>query len=126
MEGVSLTTVVTELEDQTGDAIERRVAVALGPGIPIPSLLALGSTTVARGRAGQAMHIWNTLAEGPYDDLEDTERRFATTKWHRIPIVRGLELHVHEGHPLASHAMESREIAKAVRLAINRIMLESQ
>jgi DNA-binding transcriptional MerR regulator len=125
MEGVSLNTVVKELADQAGDTIERRVAVALGPSIPAPSLLALGGPGVARGRAGQAMHMWNTLAEGSHDDLEHTERRFVATKWHRIPVVRGLELHVHEGHPLAAHTVDSSDIAKAVRLAINRILRES-
>ena len=122
MEGASLTTIGEELKERAGDVIERRVAAALGPGIAPPSRLSLHNPQATRGRSGRAIHAWNALAQTA-DEQSATGRRFATTKWHRIPIVRGLELHIHEGHPVAKHTNRSDEIADAVRVAVNRVIL---
>jgi DNA-binding transcriptional MerR regulator len=125
MEGAPLTRIAGELEQQTGDVIERRVASALGPGIAAPSQLAVANPETARGRAGRALHSWAAVREGvPSNGADGT--RFATTKWHRIPIVRGLELHVHEGHPLAKHVPDSQDIADAVRIAVNRVLMRDE
>ena len=122
MEGAPLSNIARELEAQTGDVIERRVAAALGPSIALPSRLSLRDPTTTRGRAGRAIHTWNALGKIA-DDGSETGKRFALTKWHRIPIVRGLELNIHEGHPAANHIARSSEIADAVRLAVNRVLL---
>ena len=122
MEGTPLAKIAKELGAQTGDVIERRVAAALGPNITPPSHLTLPDPQATRGRSGRAIHAWNALGQIAEAGSE-TSRRFATTKWHRIPIVRGLELHVHEGHPIAKHIARSNEIADAVRVAVNRALM---
>jgi DNA-binding transcriptional MerR regulator len=126
MEGAQLSRIARELEEQTGDVIERRVASALGPSVPFPSRLSIANPETARGKVGRAIHSWSALGEGTGHGGTVSGRRFATTKWHRIPIVRGLELHVHEGHPLAKHIPESEDIADAVRLAVNRVLMNDE
>lgn len=126
MEGATLSQVSVELEDLTGDVMERRVAAALGASLPAPSRLPLRDPEAARGRSGRAIHTWNALGDQLGADAGEGGRGFATTKWHRLPIVRGLELHVHEGHPLAKHADRGAEIADAIRLAINRVLTPTE
>ncbi len=126
MEGAQLSQIDRELEDQTGDVIERRVASALGPSEPFPSRLSIENPEAARGQVGRAIHSWSARGEGTGPGGAESGKRFATTKWHRIPIVRGLELHVHEGHPLAKHIPESEDIADAVRLALNRVLMSDE
>lgn len=118
MEGASLERLSREVAGITGDIVERRVAAALGTGLPSPNLLAIRGASNARGRAGQAMHFWSASAD-------DEAQRFAATKWHRIPVVRGVELHLHEGHPLATQIARRGDIANAVRLAINRVLVDA-
>src|SRR5206468_10577815 len=36
MEGVTLAAITREMQDQTGDILERRAAQTLGPGLPLP------------------------------------------------------------------------------------------
>ena len=126
MEGAQLSQIAQELEDQTGDVIERRVASAMGPSVPFPSRLSIANPEAARGKVGRAIHSWSALGEGTGHGGAESGKRFATTKWHRVPIVRGLELHVHEGHPLAKHIPESEDIADTVRLAVNRVLMSDE
>jgi hypothetical protein len=126
MEGAALSKIARELEEQTGDVIERRVASALGPSVAPPSRLAIANPESARGRAGKAIHSWTVTGEGREQGRPENGQRFATTKWHRVPVVRGLELHVHEGHPLAKHIGEAQDIADAVRLAVNRVLMRDE
>jgi hypothetical protein len=42
MEGATLAEIAVELGQTTGDILERRVAAALGPTLPTPTLLPLG------------------------------------------------------------------------------------
>src|SRR5437870_5844135 len=41
MEGTTLATIIKEMQDQTGDVLERRAAQALGASLPVPDRLAL-------------------------------------------------------------------------------------
>ena len=91
-----------------------------------PSRLAIANPESARGRAGKAIHSWTVTGEGREQGRPENGKRFATTKWHRVPVVRGLELHVHEGHPLAKHIGEAQDIADAVRLAVNRVLMRGE
>src|SRR6266568_1493290 len=43
MEGTTLATIIKEMQDQTGDVLERRAAQALGASLPVPDRLALKS-----------------------------------------------------------------------------------
>ncbi len=125
MEGVPLSRIGTELEEHMGDIVERRVASALGSGVIPPSRLSIANPEAARGRAGRAIHAWARLGESS-DRPAESGKGFASTKWHRVSVVRGLELHVHEGHPLARYIGQSQDIADAVRLAVNRLVMSDE
>ena len=125
MEGVPLSQIGTELDEHTGDIVERRVASALGSGVIPPSRLSIANPEAARGRAGRAIHAWARLDESP-DRLAESGKGFTSTKWHRVPVARGLELHVHEGHPLAEYIGQSQDIADTVRLAVNRLLMKDE
>jgi DNA-binding transcriptional MerR regulator len=120
MEGATLATITKELTELTGDVLERRVAAALGLGLPPPSRLPLTPQDAApRGRAGRALRAWLTeVAEEP--------QQLARGRWHHIPVARGMELHVHEDHPLARRGVVAQEIADAIRLATARLLAEAE
>jgi len=119
MEGVTLSQIGHELEELSGDVLERRVAASLGPGLPAPRQLPLTSQDrPAWGRSGRALRAW--LVE---DEENGTEDRVAKgTKWRRLPISRGVELHLNENHPLLQLGEREGDIADAVRLAVARIL----
>jgi hypothetical protein len=115
MEGATLAAIEEELVETAGDALERRVAAALGPNLPAPGQLPLtGQDTPPRGRAGQALRALARPREDPGDS------RDAST-WHRMWVGEGIELHLREDHPLIQGHMEA-QTADAVRLAIGRIV----
>ncbi len=117
MEGGTLADIGTELAETTGDVLERRVAAALGPGLPPPSQLPLtGENGQPRGRAGQALRAWTPAA--PESDGDD--RTPAT--WQRLQVADGVELHVRQDHLLARHPELQGQATDAVRLAIGRIL----
>src|ERR1041384_3109668 len=59
MEGTTLATIIKEMQDQTGDVLERRAAQALGASLPVPDRLALKSKgTPPRGKSGRALTAW--------------------------------------------------------------------
>ncbi len=70
-----------------------------------------------RGRAGQALRTW---ANTPAAENEPEEE--PATKWNRIGVSRGIELHLREDHPLARQPGREREIADAIRLAVARVL----
>ncbi len=125
MEGVRLSQIGTELEEHAGDIVERRVASALGSGVIPPSRLSIANPQAARGRAGRAIHAWARLGDAP-DRPAEIGKGFANTKWHRVPVISGLELHVHDGHPLAKYIGQGPDIADAVRLAVNRLLMRDE
>jgi hypothetical protein len=88
-EGQSLDTIRAELRDVTGDALERKIALALAP--------ALG--------AGADIAIAHD------DDM--------ALRWHRLPVVDGIELLVREDSP-AAHEDAAIAIREAVRAALGR------
>ena len=119
MEGATLTAITAELPQMTGDVLERRVAAALGAGLPTPDQLPMdGDQTAARGRAGKALHVrlmGATRLAGASPAAPDP---LEPTTWHRIPVAPGIVLEVSTEHPLAQHAGRFRELAHAVRLAL--------
>jgi hypothetical protein len=70
-EGQSLDTIKGEMQDVTGDALERRIALSLAP-----ALTSGAHETVAHD-----------------DDM--------SLRWHRLPVADGIELHVREDSPAA-------------------------
>ena len=115
MEGGTLAQITKEMHDQTGDVLERRAAQALGTSLPAPDHLPLQSTGAPpRGRSGRAMSAW--IARDAVRDAADS------TTWRRIPLSRGLELHVDAAHPLARVGPGDATLADAVRQAITRLL----
>jgi DNA-binding transcriptional MerR regulator len=121
MEGFTLETIAQELTEMTGDVLERRVASALGPGLPAPDHLPLTSgDRPAWGRAGRALRSW--LSESVPEDLDEKGEPSTASTWRRLPVSRGVELHLHENHPLSKMDDRDADLADAVRLAVTRIL----
>jgi DNA-binding transcriptional MerR regulator len=115
MEGGTLAQITKEMQDQTGDVLERRAAQALGPSLPSPDRLPLRSPGgPPRGRSGRALTAWLARDAGR-DSAEPAI-------WRRIPLSRGLELHVDAAHPLARVGPGDAALAEAVRQAISRLL----
>src|SRR2546427_2666600 len=57
MEGGTLAAITKEMQDQTGDVLERRAAQVLGPSLTSPDRLPLrGRGAPPRGKSGRAVH----------------------------------------------------------------------
>ncbi len=120
MEGATLAAIGKELQETTGDVLERRVAAALGPGLPGPTRLPLTARDAEpRGRAGRAFRT--TLEPAP---AEPGGKRSAAS-WRRIEVARGVELHIRDDHPLARLAERESELADAVRLTVGRVLSQT-
>jgi hypothetical protein len=118
MEGATLGGLVKEMQELTGDVLERRAAGSLGSALPPPDRLALrGVEGLPRGRSGRALSAW--LAREP-----DGGPAHATT-WSRIPVMHGVELHLDTQHPLAKVGPDDGDVAAAVRQALSKLMPES-
>jgi hypothetical protein len=67
-----------------------------------------------RGRSGRALTAWL---------VRDAEREpEASTTWRRIPVSRGLELHVDPNHPLARLGGDDAGVAELVRQAVAKLL----
>ena len=119
MEGGTLAAIAQELRDATGDVLERRVAAALGPGLPSPQHLSLTERTAPpRGRVGRALRTWRSQIE----TVEAATGVPLSASWNRISIARGLELHVQQDHALSHQPHRAAEIAEAIRGVIARFL----
>ena len=115
MEGATLAAITRDMQEQTGDVLERRAAQMLGAALPPPERLSLrGSDGLPRGRSGRAINTW--LAR-------DVEREPGTpSSWRRIPVGRGIELHLDADHPLARLGPEEAGVAEVVRQALSKLL----
>ena len=110
MEGATLETIERDLAGVTGDAVERRVAAALGPQLPHPAdLQLLRGPGTARGRVARAMDAW--LAPPPGDAP-------ASSVCRRIAIAPGVELLVDDTHPALQFG-GAAALAARVRAALD-------
>jgi DNA-binding transcriptional MerR regulator len=115
MEGATLAAIIRDMHDQTGDVLERRAAQALGPGLPAPDRLSLrGSDSLPRGRSGRAISSW--LAR------EAEREPVNPSSWRRIPVARGVELHLDTEHPLARLGPDEAGVAEVVRQALAKLL----
>src|SRR5207249_10547640 len=98
----TLATITKDMQDQTGDVLERRAAQTLGASLPLPDRLPLRTKGAApRGKSGRALTAWIA---------RDAEREpDVPSSWRRIPVGRGIELHVEAAHPLARLGPRSEE-----------------
>jgi len=115
MEGTTLAAITKEMRDQTGDVLERRAAQTLGASLPVPDRLPLTSKgTPPRGRSGRALTAWLTR-----DATRDPE---SPSSWRRIPVGRGVEVHLETAHPLARLGPGDAAVAEAVRQALAKLL----
>lgn len=115
MEGATLASIVKEMQDATGDVLERRAAAALGAGLPPPDRLPLRTAEgMPRGKSGRALTAW--LAR---DAAKDP---VAPSTWRRIPVAQGVELYVDADHPLARLGADEASVAEAVRQALTKFV----
>ncbi len=110
MEGSTLETITRDLADQGGDVIERRVAAALGAGLPAPSLITVTQPGAPRGRVGRAIQDWQWGSSN--GDLEPP------SSCRRIPLGHGIELLMDERHPLLLANPDEQAIVSAFRAAL--------
>jgi len=102
MEGATLAAIARELQEATGDVLERRIATALGDRLPHPQELGVAD-------AGRAFHVESAPLAQPTG--ADT--------WRHIAVEAGLEVHLRAGHPAA--ALPSQAVAAEVRAALARL-----
>ena len=115
MEGTTLSAITKEMQDQTGDILERRAAQTLGASLPVPDRLPLKSTGAPpRGKSGRALTAWLTR-----DAMRDPD---TASSWRRIPVGRGIELHLETAHPLARVGPGDTAVAEAVRQALAKLL----
>jgi len=115
MEGGTLAAITKDMQEQTGDVLERRAAQALGVSLPVPDRLPLRSKGAPpRGKSGRALTAWIARDAG-----RDPE---SPSSWRRIPVGRGVELHVETAHPLARLGPDETAVAEAVRQAIAKLL----
>ena len=110
MEGATLGAIIRDLGDQGGDVIERRVAAALGPGLPPPSRITVTQPGTPRGKVGRAIQDWQH-APGNADVPRPSSLR-------RIPLAQGVELMVDERHPLLRSNPDESAIVDAFRTTL--------
>lgn len=114
MEGATLGAIAQELANTTGDVLERRVAAALGAGLPGPRTLPLDTRgPEPRGRAGRVLHAGLALTPPAAEPA---------ATWRRIEITGGVELHVRDDHPLAHLGAREAQLADALRVAMERLL----
>lgn len=114
MEGATLATITKEMQDQTGDVLERKAAQALGPSLPAPDHLPMrGGGGLPRGRSGRALSAWLTR--------DAAKESSGPSTWRRIPVARGLELHVDADHPIARIGPDEAGVAEVVRQALAKL-----
>jgi DNA-binding transcriptional MerR regulator len=112
MEGATLDSLGKELLELAGDMLERRVASALGPALPLPERVLAGPAThTQRGRVARAVQ---SAIPAPGAEPRPSSCR-------RIPCGTGAELLVDERHPAlrppGAEAALAREIARLLAQA---------
>jgi DNA-binding transcriptional MerR regulator len=118
MEGATLAAITKDMQDQTGDVLERRCAQVLGASLLLPDRLPLkGAEGMPRGRSGRALTAWLTR--------DVAKEAGAATTWRRIPVTRGVELHVDADHPLARVGPDDASVADIVRQALAKLLPHS-
>lgn len=124
MEGATLAAITKDMHDQTGDILERRCAQVLGTSLPTPDRLPLkGAEGMPRGRSGRALTAW--LTRDATKEAGEGAGGGAATTWRRIPVTRGVELHVDADHPLARLGVEDQAVAESIRQVIAKLLPHS-
>lgn len=101
MEGATLEGIARELQEATGDVLERRLAAVLGDRLPHPQELGVAD-------AGRAFHVESAPVRSVGGDT-----------WRRVAVEAGVEVHLRAGHPAAE--LPSQAVATEVRAALERL-----
>jgi DNA-binding transcriptional MerR regulator len=116
MDGVSLDALARELEGMTGDVLERRVASAMGPGLPLPEELGPFERVLpTRGRVARSLR-----PPPPSPEAEPVR----SLLFRRIGVGAGAELTLEAGHPLFRHPGAEAVIARRVAAALEEAAAE--
>lgn len=116
MEGASLEQVGHEFAELTGDAVERRVASSLGPGLPAPEELGpLGAGRGPRGRTARA------LRRVPETEVARPAPGVRSVLVRRLAIAPGVELALDVSHPLFPHTASDDTVIRTVAEALHRL-----
>ena len=115
MEGATLGTIVRDLGDQGGDVIERRVATALGPGLPPPSRITVTQPGTPRGKVGRVIQDW---MQSP--DKNEAPARPTTCR--RLPVGHGVEVIIDERHPILRSQPDEAAIIQAFRSTVASLL----
>ena len=115
MEGATLETITREHSELTGDLLERRVAAALGSALPTPSGLKVRLQDPPRGRTARVFR--DRVA---FQGAEGERPGHDQGPWHRLTLEPGLELHVHDAHPLATRRDDPDEVGRALLHVLGR------
>jgi len=116
MEGATLETVKAEFAELSGDTLERRVASALGAGVPSPEELGgSSSATLHRGRTARAG------GDRPGGGEPHGGEAPRSTLVRRVSIAPGVALEVDALHPLFRHAAADDRVAEAVAQALRAV-----
>ena len=75
--------------------------------------IALGVGGLPRGRSGRALSAWLTR--------DAAKESGGPSSWRRIPVARGLELHVDADHPIARIGPDEAGVAEVVRQALAKL-----
>src|SRR5438128_2349887 len=76
MEGATLAVITKDMQESTGDVLERRAAQALGASLPLPDRLPLRSAQgMPRGRSGRALTAWLAPVAAKDNSVPTTGRR---------------------------------------------------
>ncbi|MEO8200698.1 MAG: MerR family transcriptional regulator [Gemmatimonadota bacterium] len=119
MEGATLEAIARDLGDQGGDVIERRVASALGPGLPPPSRITVTQPGTPRGKVGRVIQDW---MQSP-DVGEGQPQRPSTIR--RLPLGTGLEMLIDERHPLL-RGLDEAAIIEALRATVHGLLPQGE
>jgi DNA-binding transcriptional MerR regulator len=116
MEGATLAAITKDMHDQTGDVLSAAVRKC-SASLPTRIGCLSRAPTACRGRSGRALTAW--LAR---DAVKEST---GPSTWRRIPVTRGVELHVDADHPLARLGSDDSGLAETVRQAISKLLPHS-
>ena len=120
MEGSTLDAIVKEFAGLAGDGIERRVAAALGSGLPAPARLQMPPASgEPRGKVGQARQVW--LGGGQDSSTGPAHGRMC----RRLPLAPGVELLVDDRHPLFRFRGEEGAVLGPLRQVLANLAAEA-
>jgi DNA-binding transcriptional MerR regulator len=116
MEGATLTSIEKDLTESPGDALERRVAAALGS-VPAPAELAV-EARAPRGRVARVFAQRSAAAEPAPVNGTPLGGPSEGTGWFRIAVGDGLVVSIRGDHPASRAPVVLQRVADAVARAL--------